>query len=134
MSRVVHLTLVMPATPSELTAAIHALISECDELQRRVAEKETVLAVAYRVVVARKPVVPNGLWAPAEAVLGAGAAQHPGAFLGEVLPPVFELVEVPIVRASIDVLRACSFKGVVIEQIEDIFNDKVNYSELCAGA
>lgn len=90
-------------------------------------------SVAYRVVVARKPLEPGGIWAPAEVVLGAGAAQRPGAFLGEVLPPVFELVEAPVVRASKDVLRTFSFQDVAIEQIEDIFNDKVIYSELRAG-
>ena len=124
----------MPTTPTEFIAAIHALIRECDELQRRIVEKETVRSVAYRVVVARKPLEPGGIWAPAEVVLGAGAAQRPGAFLGEVLPPVFELVEAPVVRASKDVLRTFSFQDVAIEQIEDIFNDKVIYSELRAGA
>ena len=124
----------MPTTPTEFIAAIHALIRECDELQRHIVEKETVRSVAYRVVVARKPLEPGGIWAPAEVVLGAGAAQRPGAFLGEVLPPVFELVEAPVVRASMDVLRTFSFQDVAIEQIEEIFNDKVIYSELRAGA
>jgi hypothetical protein len=115
--------------PSEIVSAINGLLGECDTLRRRIEEKETVRGWEYRVVIARKPREPDGVWLPATYVLGApGAPGAPGHFLGEVQPPLFEVVEVPAVRKAKDVLGALKL-DIGIEPIEDIFNDKVNYSE-----
>jgi len=124
--------------PSEVVAAINVLIRECDDLRRRIVVKEEVRAWDYRVIVARKPMDPEGVWAPAEVVLGAAPARAGGgrggradgrSFLGEVLPPMFDVVEAPVVRKSKDVLGKVKY-NIGIEPIEDIFNDKIDYSML----
>ena len=140
--------------PSECIASIEQLMRECADIQARILAKKEVKVWEYRVVIKRVPEEP-GVWLPATRVLGAGApavqparaghgpglhmaghhmaGHHMGmpqpAFLSQVKAPLFEVIEVPVVHKSTDILAKQSF-DLDVEVIEDIFNDKINYGKV----